>query len=231
MNWSSFLAYPVEQLPFVFIVLLIGFTIHEFAHAFFADRFGDPTPRSMGRLTLNPRVHMDWLGMIFFLIIGVGWARPVLVNRSRFKYPRLMGIIVSLAGPVSNLILGFISLIVFYLLLLKFHALDHTSTGVTEAVHIFFSLMVMQNIFLFILNLLPLPPLDGYRILEDLLPTSIMMRIKAYEQWLFYAILLMFFIPPIRAITIGPVFALQGNILMVFQQIAEWIFGRGALWG
>lgn len=66
---SSFLPFPLEQLPFVFIVLLIGFTIHEFAHAFFADRFGDPTPRSMGRLTLNPRVHLDWLGMIFFSLL------------------------------------------------------------------------------------------------------------------------------------------------------------------
>ncbi|WP_028549205.1 site-2 protease family protein [Paenibacillus sp. UNC451MF] len=225
MDLSSFLPFPLEQLPFVFIVLLIGFTIHEFAHAFFADRFGDPTPRSMGRLTLNPRVHLDWLGMIFFLIIGIGWAKPVLVNRSRFKSPRLMGIIVSIAGPLSNLVLAFISLIVFYLLM-KFHALDNVSNGVSVAVKLFFNLMILQNIFLFILNLLPLPPLDGYRIVEDLLPTSIMMKIKAYEQWLFYAILLMFFIPPIRRVTIGPVFALQWDILDAMNRVVFMIFGK-----
>ncbi len=66
MDWSSFLAFPVEQMPFVFVMLLIAFTVHEFAHAYVADKFGDPTPRTMGRLTLNPRVHLDWLGMIFF---------------------------------------------------------------------------------------------------------------------------------------------------------------------
>ncbi|MBE1443301.1 MULTISPECIES: site-2 protease family protein [unclassified Paenibacillus] len=225
MDWNSFLPFPVEQLPFVFVVLLIGFTVHEFAHAFFADRFGDPTPRSMGRLTLNPRVHLDWLGMIFFLIIGIGWAKPVLVNRSRFKNPRLMGIIVSAAGPVSNLVLAFISLIIFYLLM-KYQALDHASNGVGMAVKLFFNLMILQNIFLFILNLLPLPPLDGYRIVEDLLPTSIMMKIKAYEQWLFYAILLMFFIPPIRRVTIGPVFALQWDILDALNRVVLFIFGK-----
>ncbi|GAA4858461.1 site-2 protease family protein [Paenibacillus vulneris] len=225
MDWNSFLPFPVEQLPFVFVVLLIGFTVHEFAHAFFADRFGDPTPRSMGRLTLNPRVHLDWLGMIFFLIIGIGWAKPVLVNRSRFKNPRLMGIIVSAAGPVSNLVLAFISLIIFYLLM-KYQALDHASNGVGMAVKLFFNLMILQNIFLFILNLLPLPPLDGYRIVEDLLPTSIMMKIKAYEQWLFYAILLMFFIPPIRRVTIGPVFALQWDILDELNRVVLFIFGK-----
>jgi len=224
MDWSSFLAYPVEHLPFVFLVLLIGFTVHEFAHAYFADRFGDPTPRSMGRLTLNPRVHLDWLGMIFFLIIGIGWAKPVLVNRSRFKRPRLMGIVVSAAGPVSNLLLGFVSMLVFYSLL-KFHLLDNASPGVIEALKLFLYLMIMQNIFLFILNLLPLPPLDGYRIVQDLLPTRIMMKIQAYEQWLFYAMLLMFFIPPIRSVTISPVFALQVDIYNAFQRIAAAIFG------
>jgi Zn-dependent protease len=224
MDLSSFLPFPWEQMPFVFVVLLISFAVHEFSHAYFADRFGDPTPRSMGRLTLNPRVHIDWLGMIFFLIIGIGWAKPVLVNRARFKSPRLMGIIVSFAGPLSNLVLAFISLLLYYTLL-HLHVLDGISEGGVKAVQLFFNLMVIQNIFLFILNLIPFPPLDGYRILEDLLPRSAVMKLKAYEQWLFYAILLMFFIPPIRSVTIGPVFALQWPILNGFNGLAELIFG------
>lgn len=224
MDWNSFLPYPVDYLPFIFLVLLIGFTVHEFSHAFFADRFGDPTPRSMGRLTLNPRVHLDVLGMIFFLLVGIGWAKPVMVNRSRFKRPRLMGVIVSLAGPVSNLILAFISLIFFYVLY-KYHMLDGMSQGVKDAVQLFLGLMAVQNIFLFILNLIPFPPLDGYRILEDVLPLSVMMKIKRHEQWFFYAMLLMFFIPPVRAVTIGPIFALQWPILNGFTAILEQIFG------
>jgi Zn-dependent protease len=224
MDFSSFLPYPLDQMPFVFIVLLIGFTIHEFAHAFFADRFGDDTPRSMGRLTLNPRAHIDWLGMIFFLIIGIGWAKPVLVNRSRFKNPRVMGIIVSLVGPLSNLVLAFISLLIYYALL-QWHVLDGLSPGVVKAIKLFFSLMVMQNIFLFILNLIPFPPLDGYRIIQDLLPREWAVKLKTYEQWLFYAILLMFFIPPIRSVTIGPIFAFQYTILGAFNWVAIHIFG------
>ncbi|TDF96751.1 site-2 protease family protein [Paenibacillus piri] len=224
MDLSSFLPFPLEQLPFVFVVLLISFAVHEFSHAYFADRFGDPTPRSMGRLTLNPRVHIDWLGMIFFLLIGIGWAKPVLVNRARFKNPRLMGIIVSFAGPLSNLVLSFISLLIFYTLL-KFHMLDGMSEGIVKAIKLFFNLMIIQNIFLFILNLIPFPPLDGYRILEDALPRSAAMKLKSYEQWLFYAILLMFFIPPIRSVTIGPVIALQWPILGGLNAVAELIFG------
>ncbi|CAG7639490.1 hypothetical protein PAESOLCIP111_04041 [Paenibacillus solanacearum] len=224
MDWNSFLPFPIEQLPFVFLVLLIGFSVHEFSHAYVADRFGDPTPRSMGRLTLNPRVHLDVLGMIFFLLIGIGWAKPVLINRSKFKRPRLMGIAVSFAGPFSNLVLAFISMLILFALY-QFKLLDSLSDGVNMAIKLFFSLMVTQNIFLFILNLIPFPPLDGYRIVEDLLPRSWMARVKQYEQWLFYAILLMFFIPPIRAVTLGPIFAQQDSIIHLFSTAAEHIFG------
>lgn len=225
MDWNSFLPFPVSHLPFVFVVLLLGFAVHEFAHAYVADRFGDPTPRSMGRLTLNPRVHVDWLGMIFFLIVGIGWARPVLVNRSRFKNPRLMGILVSVAGPVSNLILGFISVLILFVLQ-KNHVLDTMSTGVQMAIQLFLKYMILQNIFLFILNLIPLPPLDGYRIVEDLLPRPWLAKVKEHEQWLFYIILLMFFIRPIRDVTLGPIFAWQWDILNAFSYIASLIFGK-----
>lgn len=224
MDWNSFLAFPLQHLPFVFLVLMISFSVHEYAHAKLADKFGDPTPRSMGRVTLNPRSHLDILGLVFFLVVGIGWAKPVLINRSRFKSPRLMGILVSLAGPLSNLVLGFVSLLIMYALI-KSGSLNGLSQGVAMAITLFFGYMVYQNIFLFILNLIPFPPLDGYRILEDLLPRKIMMRIKPYEQWLFYAILLMFFIPPLRMVTIGPIFSLQYTIGDFFHKVAGLIFG------
>lgn len=223
MDWNSFLAYPVQHLPFVFLVLMLGFSIHEFAHAYLADKFGDPTPRSMGRVTLNPRVHLDVLGTLFFLLIGVGWAKPVLVNRANFKNPRGMGILVSFAGPFSNLILAFVSLLV-YAVLIQFQVMDQASKGTIDAVNLFFQYMIRLNIFLFILNLLPFPPLDGYRILEDVLPRPLALRMKQYEQWLFYAVLLMFFIPPIRAVTLGPIFALESDIFRAFTALIGLIF-------
>ncbi|WP_159883808.1 site-2 protease family protein [Paenibacillus puerhi] len=224
MDWNSFLAYPVEELPFVFLVLLLAFTVHEFAHAYVADKFGDPTPRAMGRVTLNPRVHLDWLGMIFFLIVGIGWARPVLVNRARFKRPRAMGITVSFVGPFSNLVLGFVSLIVMYAVH-NSGVLQGMSSGMALALSTFLKYMVIQNIFLFILNLIPFPPLDGYRILEDLLPVRWAIRLQQVQQWLFYIVLLMFFIPPLRAVTLGPIFALQYDILGAFMRVLTPIFG------
>ncbi|MCZ8518701.1 MULTISPECIES: site-2 protease family protein [Paenibacillus] len=223
MDWN-FLAYPVDELPFVFLALLIGFTVHEFSHAILADKFGDPTPRSMGRVTLNPRVHLDVLGTIFFLVIGIGWAKPVLVNRSRFASPRLMGILVSIAGPLSNLILALISVIIYYALM-RFGAVDSFSLGSKKALAYFFEYMIGMNVLLFILNLIPFPPLDGYRILEDLLPRQVMLRVKPYEQWLFYAILLMFFIPPLRAVTLGPIFAMQHPIILGMKGLAAGLLG------
>ncbi|WP_284638674.1 site-2 protease family protein [Paenibacillus silviterrae] len=223
MDWNSFLAYPLEHLPFVFLVLMLSFSVHEFAHAYLADRFGDPTPRSMGRVTLNPRVHLDVLGMIFFLLVGIGWAKPVLVNRSRFKNPRGMGIAVSFAGPFSNLVLAFISLLI-YAMIFEFHWIDQSSKGIVDAVKLFFEYLIRLNIFLFILNLLPFPPLDGYRILEDVLPRSLALRMKQYEQWFFYIILLLFFIPPLRAVTLGPIFGLESDILRAFSTVLSLIF-------
>ncbi|GJM79554.1 hypothetical protein HMSSN139_20500 [Paenibacillus sp. HMSSN-139] len=103
---NRILIYPLDQLPFYLITLVIAFTLHEFSHAYFANKFGDPTAKLLGRVTLNPAVHFDLLGIILLMIAGFGWARPVPVNRDNFSKPRLMGVIVSAAGPLSNLLLG-----------------------------------------------------------------------------------------------------------------------------
>lgn len=96
--WNSFFRYPIDQLPFFLLTILIAFTVHEFSHAYFANKFGDPTAKLLGRVTLNPVVHFDLLGVSRFIIAGFGWARPVPVNRANFDKPRLMGIIVSAQG-------------------------------------------------------------------------------------------------------------------------------------
>lgn len=222
---SSLLRFPLDEIPFVFLVIAIAFTLHEFAHAYFADKFGDPTPRSMGRVTLDPRVHIDILGALLIFIAGFGWARPVLVRASFFKKPRLMGIIVSLAGPLANLLLAFAGLLAVYVLYAAGVHEFHTSGGL-KAVAVFLRYMITLNLVLFIFNLLPLPPLDGYRIIYDFLPCRIQQRLQGMEQWALFLFFMMIFIPPFYNATIGQAFKLAGPILDGMNRFLQLFFGN-----
>jgi Zn-dependent protease len=195
---------PLEQLPFLLVTLLIAFTVHEFCHAYFANKFGDPTARLLGRMTLNPAVHFDFFGIILLVIAGFGWARPVPVNRENFSRPRLMGVIVSAVGPISNLLLGIIGALI-YAALAAAGVLDSISNDrLLQAIYWFFGIFIQLNFFLFLFNLIPLPPLDGYRIVEDIAPRPVRARLQQYEQWSIFIFLLILFIPGLRAYTITP---------------------------
>ncbi len=154
----------VIALPFIFICL----TVHEFSHGFMAYRLGDTTAKEAGRLTLNPISHIDWLGVLAMLFLGFGWAKPVPVNPYRFKKAGARGIVwVSLAGPVSNIIFAFLMLIIWNILVLfagDIAANYYVSTVV--------STIVSLNIGLAVFNLIPIPPLDGSKVLEYFLPYS-----------------------------------------------------------
>lgn len=226
---NDFLAFPLEQIPFVFLALVIAFTFHEFAHAYSAYKFGDPTAKQLGRVTLNPRVHLDVFGTLLIFLAGFGWAKPVPVNRERFKYPRLMGVIVSAAGPFSNLLVAFAAMALVYALT-QFGIFKGMSVGMYEAVRLFFKIIISLNILLFLFNLIPLPPLDGYRILEDLAPRHVRAKMTQYEQWGVYIFLLMVFIPPLARVTIDPLFSLSGNIFSMFRGILDSVFGAGINW-
>ncbi|MBY9079451.1 site-2 protease family protein [Paenibacillus sp. HN-1] len=220
---SQIIRIPLDQLPFVLVTILIAFTVHEFSHAYFANKFGDPTARLLGRMTLNPAVHFDFFGIILLLIAGFGWARPVPVNRDNFSRPRLMGIIVSAAGPISNLLLAILGCLV-YGLLLGTGVIDAESAGKgQEAIKLFFSTFSYWNFFLFLFNLIPLPPLDGYRIIEDLAPRSVRGRLQRFEQWAMFLFLLIVFIPVLRAYTITPLnvwtFNMQLDFLRFFYNL------------
>jgi Zn-dependent protease len=192
------LAYPLRLIPYVAITLIFAFTFHEFAHAFVAYKFGDNTAKKQGRLTLNPLKHLDPIGTILILISGFGWARPVPVNRFYFKKPRLAGILVSVAGPLANLILASLGFIVGYGLM-RFNITS--STQFDEFLMIFINL----NIVLLIFNLIPLPPLDGYRIVEDLAPHHVRAKMTQYEQY-GMLIFLVLAITPLDQFTIQPIF-------------------------
>lgn len=195
---EQFLAYPLRQIPYVVITLMFAFTFHEFAHAYVAYKFGDMTAKKQGRLTLNPLQHLDPFGTLLILIAGFGWARPVPVNRFHFKRPRLAGVLVSVAGPLSNLVLACVGFIVWY-------ALNRYGTVPSDNFTAFLNIFIDLNVVLFIFNLLPLPPLDGYRIVEDLAPNHIRAKMTQYEQY-GVLIFLVLVITPLDRYTIQPIF-------------------------
>ena len=209
-SMDHFLAFPLEQIPLLVIVLAIAFSVHEFAHAYVAYRFGDPTAKNAGRLTLSPFSHLDIFGTLMIFIAGFGWAKPVPVSRFYFKRPRLAGVLVSLAGPLSNLLLVLIGFILWYSLIYS-GVLDGIPENITNTIYQFFNLFILLNIILFIFNLLPFPPLDGYRVIEDLSPTHIRAKLTQFEN---YGILLflIIIITPLDQYTITPLF----NIVIPF---------------
>ncbi|XID95393.1 site-2 protease family protein [Paenibacillaceae bacterium WGS1546] len=208
----SFFWFPLEHLPVIILIMLIAFAVHEFAHAWTAWKFGDDTAYREGRVTLNPLAHLDWIGMLFLVIAGFGWAKPVPVRRSRFKNPRLMNIVVTAAGPVSNLLLAFLFLLLVDLLYL-FNAFGGASADLMNNIVIFIVYWISINLALFLFNLLPIPPLDGYRIVEEFLPWRVRLKIQEMGQWITFGFLLIVFIPPLRDVTIRPLMGLRGPIV------------------
>jgi Zn-dependent protease len=219
----NFFWFPIEHLPFIILVMLIAFTVHEFAHAWTAYKFGDDTAYREGRVTLNPMAHLDWMGLLLLVVAGFGWAKPVPVRPSRFRKPRLMSILVTAAGPLSNLVLAFICKLVIAILVA---AQVNLSDAMIGTLNVLFFYWVTINMNLFIFNLIPLPPLDGYRILEQFMPLRIRLQMIQYEQWTFFLFLLLIFIPPLRAVTIGPLFSLAGPILSGIDALLFVFFGH-----
>ncbi len=183
------------------IVLLIAFTLHELAHALTADFLGDPTPRNMGRITLNPLRHLDPFGTIMLLISGFGWAKPVMINPFNMRgNPHTSMAIVAAAGPLTNLILAGLGAIPFQLGLFT-PTLTAAGSG-----DFLLTQFVWINLVLAFFNLLPVPPLDGYRILIGLLPLEMAIRLRSIERYGFLILLaLIFFLPMLGVDILGTV--------------------------
>lgn len=174
--------------------ILLAVTVHEMAHGWIAWKLGDPTAKSLGRLTLNPFKHLDPVGtLVFFVTQTIGWARPVPVNPAYFKNPSRDMIWVSFAGPAANMILAVSSAILLHFVVGPYSMLSKGSDSFLLPVLYMAYVSIQINIGLAVFNLLPIPPLDGSKILEGLLPPSLAVQYSKLEQYGFIIILVLVF--------------------------------------
>ena len=183
---------PSQLLPVLLvaaILLLVAFPIHEFSHAFAAYRLGDSTARYLGRLTLNPIAHFDPIGGLFLLLTSlsgyaIGWAKPTPVNPANLAGGRQGEALVAFSGPFSNLVMA--SIVAVPLRAILTLGIDVPELGVTVL-----SLLVLFNLVLFVFNLLPIPPLDGYRVLLAVVSPRVAWQLRPYEQYGFFILILL----------------------------------------
>ena len=181
-----------------FIVLLFSLTVHEMAHAWTADRLGDPTARLLGRVSLNPIVHADPIGTVVFPLVSlvsgamlIGWAKPVPVNLRLLHHPRRDYMIVAAAGPVSNLVLAVFAALLLAIVPISPQTLGESNVSVPIAKLL--AGMVNLNVLLAVFNMLPIPPLDGGNVLAGLLPPNladVFNKVRPYGFVLLYALIL-----------------------------------------
>lgn len=159
-------------------VVFCTLPVHEYAHALVADKLGDKTARLSGRLTLNPMAHIDILGAIMILFVGFGYAKPVPVNPRNFKNPKNGMALTALAGPFSNILMAVVFMFLSNVLYLFGNSLF------VQAFYVFFSFAASINIGLAVFNLIPIPPLDGSRVLELLIPDKYYYKFAQYERYI-----------------------------------------------
>ncbi len=168
------------------IASLLALTVHEYAHGFVAYKLGDNTAKSQGRLSLNPISHLDPIGALCMILFHFGWAKPVPINPLNFDEPKKGFALCALAGPSVNIITGFLFMPLY---MLSFNALDSTDVGVLLYIELFLRAFVLINIGLGIFNLIPIPPFDGSRILNVILPERMYFKIMKYEKQIYWGVI------------------------------------------
>lgn len=174
------------------LAALITLTVHEYCHAYAAYKLGDPTAKNLGRLTLNPIKHIDPIGALCMVFFHFGWAKPVPINSRNFEKPRRDFAITALAGPLSNLILAIITAFIYLLSYTILRDVRFDSSfllGLAQNTLDFLYIFHIVNVGIAIFNLIPVPPLDGSRILNIILPEKVYFGIMKYERVIYYVLL------------------------------------------
>ena len=197
------------------IVLFTAFPVHECAHAWTAEKLGDDTARKAGRITLNPLKHLSLMGTLMMLFVGFGWAEPVPVDPRKFKNPKNGMAFTAIAGPLSNLIMAFVAMVVFRVL----YAIAYYKNLSIDTVLDIFWLITYLNIGLAVFNLLPIPPLDGSRIFNLVMPEEIYFKVMKYERYVFVALLLLLY----TGLLDKPLTALRTGAMNVMIFLTDWV--------
>lgn len=185
-------SYNLSELIITAFAVLITLTVHEFSHGYAAYKLGDDTAKMYGRLTLNPIKHLDPIGALCMLFFHIGWAKPVPINPRNFKNPKRDFALSALAGPLSNIIMAFLSALVFLSIYSPLKNVAFESTfwlSVVQNTLDFFYIFHIVNIGIAVFNLIPIPPLDGSRILNVILPPKTYFAIMKHERTIYYALL------------------------------------------
>ena len=195
---------------------IIAIVFHEVAHGFISYKLGDPTAKKQGRLSLNPIHHLDLMGTLFLIFFRFGWAKPVPVDPRYYRNKKMGMVLVALAGPVMNFIVAFIAAL-FSGILSKYGPTP--LSGIWEHISTFLLILILINLGLGIFNLIPIPPLDGSKILGAILPEDAYFRYMEFERFGFIALLALLYFNVLDVILFG----LRDQAIHIIFTIVDWI--------